>query len=991
MKFGALGPITVWDDQGRELTVPGVKVRALLAMLLIHRGQVVSVDKLVDALWGHAAPGDAAAVLRTKVTHLRRVIDQAGGNGRSTVLWRSPGYVLDVAAQAVDFEEFAAIIASARKEQYARGTVEYLSWGLSNWRGEAFGEFRDELFAKAMVAQLEEQRIEAIEERAEARLELGDPAWLTSELAEVTEHYPLRERLHAVWMRALYQQGRQNEALEVYAKLAHRLREDMGLDPSPNLAALQQSILRQEEPAAPTESTAVPPRRNASRVPTPLTDIIGRDEDIRQARKSLRENRLVTIAGPGGVGKTRLAIEIGNESAEEYPDGIWFVDLAPIPAPSGGPDADTRAQHSIHDAIARAIGLRDDYAASKHSFENPSHRDRQPDTDTQLACTPDQPELAGRISSFLMITRSLLIVDNAEHLLEATANVIRQLLSSTADVRVLVTSREPFRSPYEQLLTLPPLDVPGAQAHLDPTDLHRFAAVNLFLARAQSAGVRIDPTQENLARVSTVCRRLDGLPLAVELAAAKVRALGLEHLVERLDDRFRLLATASSGADPRHQTLRSVIDWSWDMLSETERMLLRRISVSAGGYLLEAAENVAGFGELNPTDIVETLSRLVEQSLLFAYETPHGMRYRMLESIAAYALERLGASGEYHTVTSRHVAYFSSLVTEAEQRLRTHEQCHWLKAMQAESDNLRSALSYATESSDPVAALRVANSSVWFWFMRGRLTEAHWSLAEAIHTAEATTTNDSSVDTLLAEARNWLAALRLRINAGIDQTAETTALLRSCPTDSARLRRSRWFLAFTMVCSEHTSNITVEPGTPVEAALTGTTADDVWGEAASVLGRAGIALTLGREDEGQQLAEEAATLFDRQGDNWGWLQATCFLSCVAESHGDMDTSQKLNQSALEVAEALELTSEYSMLLSKMGLAALVRGEFGDARQWYQRARHLAGDQCDSTVVGIAEAGLRLVDRRRSGGSVIAELEREIRPAVPAPTWEKAAS
>lgn len=951
----------MWDEKDTEVTIPGVKVRALLAILLINRAQVVSADRLIDGLWGDDAPTDASAVLRTKVTQLRRVIDQAGGDGRSVVTWRSPGYVLDVPPESVDYEEFTAAMRAAREQTDPQSQVEFYSSALTTWRGEALGEFRDHMFSKAHVVHLDELWIEAIEARVEARLALGDSSRVISELEHLRDQFPWRENVHSLLMRALYHAGRQQEALAVYSQVTSHLRDELGLDPSPHIAQLYQSILRQDMPASSPPS--VPPTEPArsGNVPQPLTDIVGRDEELREVHKLLSDHRLLTIFGPGGVGKTRLSIEIGHDVEADFPDGVWFVDLSSIVNFGERQERSEHQDYSVLSAIASALNLRDDSATGANELN-------------------EAVSLQGRITNYLMTHRALLIVDNAEHVLESVATAVRSIMANAADVRFLVTSREPFRAPFEKLYPLSPLEVPQPSTATDISDIDRFHALSLFFRRCADAGADIEPTPENVSLASTVCIQLDGLPLALELAAAKVPVLGLTQLLQRLDDRLRILRSPRSGAQQRHRTLQAVIGWSWEMLSQPQQVLLRRLSLSAGGYTLEAVEDIAAFGELDVDDMVDLLTRLADQSLVSVHTGAGHVRYRLLQSVSLYAYERLKESGEDATIAHRHLDHFGRKLSLSTRQLRTEQQANSLRALASDIDNIRLSVCVAHTYSSPEKLLRLVSDSTWFRFLRGNLTEAHRALEEALTQAR----QQGFQGPELTEALLWNAALYLRITetrARLD-TIDFATLLRHQSTDTPRVRRARWFLAYSLVAARNRLTSENVPQKHVLTALTAVGDDDTWGSAAATTARSLHAFLNEDFDQARTLAGLAAEEFSRLGDNWGWLQANDVLSRIAERESDFVTSRALDEKALHTAEALDLTSEFSRLLGKMGIAALVTGHQQEAREWFQRSRRLAGEQCDSDVCGMASTGLRVVDLGITGPDVLEAMHREYIPFDP---------
>ncbi|WP_308282642.1 BTAD domain-containing putative transcriptional regulator [Pseudonocardia nigra] len=595
MRFGVLGPLAVWTAGGMPVRIPETKVRALLAHLLVDAGRPVSTDALIEHLWGAAPPADPLAALRTRVSQLRRAV------GREVVVHGAAGYLLRVDPDAVDVTRFEALVRRARELDDARARTDLFTEALALWRGPAFADVADEPFARAAVVRMEEQRLAAVEDQAEARLALGEHHALAAELSDVVARHPLRERLRAVHLRALYRAGRQGDALAGYEELRRRLADELGASPGPELAALHQALLRQDPALTPA---AVPDPA----LPVPLTELIGREDAVARVHAMVDGGRLVTLVGPGGIGKTRLALEIAIGQAVGPPD-VRIVELAGRPA---GEDPTC----SLVETVAAGLGVHD-------------------------AAAPPGTEPLARLVEAMRNRRTLLVLDNCEHVVEPLAQLLDELLRGAPGLRVLATSREPLRLAGEQLFPVPALELPDSEHGRRPESLLAFSAVRLFVTRTAAADPGFVLDQHNAPAVTVICRRLDGLPLALELAATRVRAFGVHELARRLDQRFQLLADGRRGGPTRQQSLRAVIDWSWELLTHDERVVLRRLAVNVDGCTLEAAEAVSADEDV-PADLVAgLLVRLVDRSLVSVVDGPDGPRYRLLESVTAYCLERL--------------------------------------------------------------------------------------------------------------------------------------------------------------------------------------------------------------------------------------------------------------------------------------------------------------------------------------------------------------
>ncbi|MEU4579041.1 BTAD domain-containing putative transcriptional regulator [Nonomuraea sp. NPDC023979] len=901
MRFRVLGPLEVRTDDDVPVKVPESKVRLLLAILLSHDGRPVPVDALAEHLWGSAQPKDPAAVLRTKVAQLRRALESAEPGGRDLVEWRAGGYALRAAAGAVDARAFAALAARARAGADPQARAALLADALELWRGEPYAGFSAEPCLQGAIAQLAEQRLAAIEERAEAELELGRPAEVLDELAEQVRRHPLRERLRACHMRALYQAGRQGEALADYHDLRVRLADELGVDPSPAVAAVHQAILRQD--------AALEPARPRTDLPVPLTELIGRDEEIARVAELVHAGRLVTLTGPGGVGKTRLAVAVADRLAAAFPGGVHLVELAALdhPAHTGAPPAPA----DVATLIAATLGLT--RATGPGSRGQPV-----PPTD--------------RIVTAVRERRTLLVLDNCEHVVEPVAEIAGRLLAGAPGLRVLATGREPLGLSGERLHVVAPLAVPERDAPL--AGIAGADAVRLFTARAAAAGgFVLDETTAPAA--AAICRRLDGLPLALELAAARVRSLGVAEVARRLDSRFRLLTQGRRDAPARQRTLRAVIDWSWELLTEPERVALCRLALHPGGCTLDAAEAVCATGGIAGEEVMDVLARLVDRSLLVVA----GHRYRLADSVAAYCVERLTESGDLAAARSRHAAYYTELAERADAHVRGPDQERWLALLDAETVNLRGVLDDAVQSGDGAAALRLATALAWYWMLRGRLEEAHRAFTHALPLASTGT------------GRAWHAALSV-------MTGHDAATMSGDPppTDEPM---ALWVLGSSLFGSGDlpgSERLTRRALAAFEAR------GDEWGVAAARNTLAWHHLARGRSAAAEGDARLSLAAFDRLGDPWGQMLAVESLAAAAEATGHYRRAAGLYERSLGIAERLGLAAEIPFKLCGLADVHLSTGEHEQAGRLYERARRLAARESVRLAETYALIGLGRVAR-----------------------------
>ncbi|WP_116946800.1 BTAD domain-containing putative transcriptional regulator [Jiangella endophytica] len=670
MQVATLGSFEVRTDDGRVADVAGARLRGLLVALALEPSHVVPKATLVDWIWGADPPSDATNALHRLVSRLRKVLPDGVIEGHPD------GYRLAADSDAVDAVRFERLVGRARTADDVL-RVRLLREALALWRGAALQDvgLHESAAFDAAATRLEGLRLSAMEELFDAEIGLGHGAGLVTELTDVVAAHPLRERLVGALMRALVAAGRNSEALLAYERTREALADALGVDPAPELSALHLAVLRGEVG-----------RRDDDRktnLRAELTSYIGKDADVAAVRGLVTEHRLTTLIGPGGSGKTRLATETGRTLLDDLPDGVWLVELAAI-----GADGD------VAQATLGALRLRD----------------------SLLGDAPDL-EPIDRVVAALRERAMVLILDNCEHVIESAATFADRVLGECRRVRILATSREPLGITGEVLWPVAPLVLPADDA--DPGAIESSPAVRLLLERASAVRTDLMADTRTLATLARVCRALDGMPLAIELAAARLRSMSLDQLANRLDDRFRLLTGGSRTALPRHRTLRAMVDWSWELLTDPERAVLRRLSVFSGGASLDAAERVCADAEVAPGQVLDLLTALTEKSLVVA----EGERYRMLGTIKEYAEQRLDEAGETVRTRRAHLDHFTELAETAEPWLRRAEQVEWLATLEAEHDNLGAAMRDALAAGDAQAAMRLAAGAGWYWWLAGHKTE----------------------------------------------------------------------------------------------------------------------------------------------------------------------------------------------------------------------------------------------------------------------------
>ncbi|MCX5376997.1 BTAD domain-containing putative transcriptional regulator [Streptomyces sp. NBC_00091] len=945
MQYQILGTTSAFDDTGAPLTPGGPRLRALLTALALRAGApaAASVPDLVDEVWGDDPPHDAPAALQALVSRLRRTL------GSRDTVHADPagGYRLAAAREDVDLHRFTRLAALGAEQLPTDPTTAAttLREALALWRGPALADLPGPA-RTAHAAAPEARRAVALRDRIEADLRSGAaaPAELLPEIEALIHEHPYDEPLRAQQLRALRAAGRPADALATYERTRRDLAEGLGTDPGPELRALHAELLQ------------TPPPQPRGNIRPRLTSFVGREPELAALADDLARVRLVTLTGPGGSGKTRLA----EHAAAARPDSGWLVELARLDHPAAVPGA-----------VLSALGLRENSLVAREK----TAADDDPTTLLVEHCAH----------------RSLLLVlDNCEHVIGAAAELAERLLTHCPGVRILATSREPLGVPGEFLRPLEPL--PPGPAH------------QLFAERATAARPGFGPG-EDPAAVAEICARLDGLPLAIELAAARLRLLTPRQIADRLDDRFRLLTGGARTLRPRQQTLRAVVDWSWDLLDAPERTVLARLSAFAGGCDLDAAEAVCGAGGL---DIADTLGSLVDKSLVVAAPDPDGMRYRLLETIHEYAAERLAEEPEDARATvRRHAAHYLALTERAEPLLRSAGQLPWIRRVETELDNVRSALHAATDGDPEGAGIETAQRLVfalgWFWWLRNyRIEGADWTSrilaripvdppedspayrpfmrlqilhmlllaestgAERFHTPEHRALaarikeafRHGSPETTLFPGMLWPATSFLTGDA-LDFQENLDGSVANC-----RRHAGDWELAVTLLMRAHMA-IDMTGGLPsVDADLAelheiAHRVGDRWirSQVASAAGEA--ALSRGQYDTARAEYEECLRLAREVGAH---IEAPFAIARIAEaaySAGDFDTAERLLAEAHHEASQHGGVYDVGTFAGLLGaMLALQRGDFARARTECARTR-VAGERI--TVPSQFTAGLDLVD------------------------------
>ena len=941
MEVRLLGPVEVAGDDGRIVTVPGQKLQLLLAALAIERGKPISADRLVDIVYGDAPPRQPHNAVQVLVSRLRRSLAAAGDG--LTIETTDAGYAL-VASDEVttDLERFDAMVARARTrlDDDPGAAVIDLRGALDLVRGEPLAGLPAEGWARAERSRVTEAQLAAVEARIDAELAIGGHAAVVPELEQLTREHPLREHLWAQLVLALYRCGRQADALRAYQDARRHLVEELGIEPGAELRELEAKVLAQDPsldppvvvrttlvtrdgarpaPAAdgdgasaggrdrrPGPDGAAPPAattpRRRGNVPRPLTVCLGRQRELRDVLELLDSHRLVTLVGPGGAGKTRLAYEVAHELAPAVPEGVWLADLAGV-----------RDAGGVLSVLVRALRLDESVLAGGAS-----------------------PRTLDDVALALADRRLVLLVDNCEHVVDEVAVLVESLLAHCPDLRVLATSRETLGVPGEFLYVVPPL----------PLD----DAVELFVERASAGAAAPVAALTDGARdlVVEICRRLDGLPLAIELAAARARHLDLAEIVDRLDRRFELLTEGPRTAAPRQRTLRAVVDWSYELLDPDEQRVFERLSVFSGGATLEAARAVCADGDVDPRAVETLLGRLVDKSLVVLRRTPAGARFGLLQTLADYGADRLAERGETAATIRRHVEWARTLAARAAMSRAQAGSVTEVRAVQLEAANLQQAIAWALEE-DPLVALELASNLGWHWF-----TTMQAGLAWEVLTTALDAAPDDAPDALVAQGR--AVAGLAGVMAG--QAERAFALSASAHEIEERIgdpRRLGWHCFIR--ATQHVFATDPRPAAEwlAEARRWFTEIDDEHGLATVDFQQGVVTALLGDLTAADELLRRAVATCRRTGNHMTLMAALARLGEVAQRDGRLDDAYAAWQELHELATEAAVPALVSLAAAGMALIKLDQDEPEAAAALSEAAMAASGEGFSPLVEGYALA------------------------------------
>ena len=903
LEIRLLGPFEVLAGDG-PAGVSGSKRHGLLALLALRRGRVVGVEALVDALWDEDLPAAPRNAVQHHVARLRAAL------GQDSIVASPDGYALaDASVDALRFEALLAEARAALREGDARAGAEAVADALGLWRGPALHGLTDTEWFRAEARRLEALRVDALEEQFEAALALGEHREIVSTLRTTIEENPFRERLWGQLMLALYRSGRQADALETFQEARNVLSEQLAIEPGPELRRLQEAILVHDPSIAPVP--AAPPRRG--NLPASPTSFVDREEELPRVVELLRTHRLVTLTGPPGVGKSRLALETLRSLEQEIPDGAWLVDLARA----------TGAEH-VASLLAQAVDARG-------------------------------PDPLTRVIARLRGARAVLFLDACEHVLEEAARVASAVLSECAEVRVLATSREVLHLTGEVRVQVGPLALTG-DGSADGVDS---PAVRLFLARADAARPGFELTDESAALAAEVARQLDGLPLGIELAAARVNVLGLAELLSIVERRLTLLGERPPG-DPSRTALQALVEWSYDLLHADEKAVLQQVAVHRGGASLPSLVEVGARQGLTEATVTYLLGALVDKSVVLVSFPNGDARYDLLDTIRDYVLERLGESGGLAAARKAHAEYVASTADSAHAQLRGPDWRACVRRLELEHDNLWAAVEYAHDVGDSAIAIRLGAIAHYF-SLAERVSEGR----RFLELARAATSEDAPLEPQLELLAHlcYLATEELDVATAIEIGESTLALATTAPA-SANVGLVEGTLALALAESGDTKRAAA---TAEQAHTDAEATGDDWEIAVCSLFRAIVAARAGDASTVAAMAAAAYRHAGAIGFNAFQVPAALLEAWVAGQRQEVDAAVEAFERALDLAGDAGFADHAAFALAGLGSISLARGDLGAAEELQRRA--LAAAEAARSPWATAHARIELAHVLTTTGDI----------------------
>ena len=940
VQIAILGPLDVRTDDGEPCEVAGVRLRRLLIALALRPRRVATTSFLVDAVWGDEPPAEPGNALQALISRLRRAVPGI------PLLTQSTGYTLDVADDDIDVGRFQRLVAGVNQAD-PQTAAKQLGLALDLWRGPALADVADQEFALGAVARLDEARLAALQDRLDADLRAGAAARIIPELEGLVASHPLREPLIRLLMLALAEAGDRSRALQVYQDTRERLADHLGVSPSAELTAAHVRILRSDLAVVPeVTAPSIDDTPRLTNLRAELTSFIGRDRDTRELESILSGSRLVTVLGAGGSGKTRLASHVarGQLDSGAAPDGAWMIEFASVSDPA-----------DLVPTVAAALSLRDGALVRGRSVR-----------------AADGTALE-RLLATLAVKATLLVFDNCEHLVGAIAGLADQILGACPSVRILATSREPLSLIGEAIWPIEPLALPPDAG---APDLESFDAIRLLAERAVAVRPGFAVTAENAEAVVRICRSLDGMPLAIELAAARLRTMSPQHLADRLSDRFAVLTGGSRTALPRHQTLRAVVDWSWELTDDAERRLWRRLSVFAGGATLDAVENVCG-GDF------DTLTALADKSLVIVRDGGSGPRFHLLETIKAYGGMRLDEAGERDPVYAAHADYFRGLAADARARLHGSEQLEWFAILEGDHDNLNAVIRYAVAAGDVRTAIEMVGDLGWYWWIRGHRREGLDLVVAALAVP------DPEASTRVARATAYTVGALLAIDGAHDLKVAVGYFDRAYQLMSRLPETNDPLLHLVPPLRALFRMFSTSQVTDIDDMLLPVNDPFPWVAATALTIRAHSLLNLGRTGDAAAADFRAALRIYRDlGERWGMSFSMSSLASLSAWHGDLDPAIAYLEEALRCVVELGVWEDRIAVRLQLVRLLWLRGDHDRARSelaiGFRDANRFGAPESRAMANGTAAEIARLSGDLTAAGEFLADIRDIVAPHSVAP-------
>jgi predicted ATPase len=932
------GPLQVTSDGAGAVTLSSARERALLALLAVNTQQTLTSDELIDSVWGDELPADPKHALQSAMSRLRRTLRSVGDG--NVVVTDSSGYRLADGVDT-DISRFCSLLDHARSviEDDPEGARDLFEEAIALSTQRPLTDFAYDDWALPHIAALTEARSVALGDRIELDLRLGRSREVVSELQRLVAEQPLRERFRAQLMVALYRSGRQDAALAEFAEAGRKLGEELGVEPSTELKRLEQAILDQdpeldlELDRRAASGAGRPPAQRRDNLPVQLTSFIGRSADLVALEDLAGEQRLLTLTGPGGTGKTRLAIKLAGHMRDRYPDGVWFVDLATI-----------SSDNQVWPAIGSVRGVREQ----------------------------ETGDLAAVVTRHIGSDRALLILDNCEHVVVGAASATERLLIECPKLQVLTTSRERLKAAGEVVWPVAPLRVPEASSTVTSEDLAGFDAAGLFVERLTAMDPAFVLDDLTAPAVVKICQSVEGIPLALELAAARAAALGVVEVSELLGDRLDLLEGGRRVATGRHRTYEATVRWSYDLLETRQQQFFRSLAVFRGGFDMVAAERVSSAA----ADAVPTLVARLSEASLIARDTAAATagRYRMLEPVRQAAAKLLVETGEDAVARAAHCAHYTEMASRASRGLRSPDQASWTSMVHAENANLVAAFEHSTAVGDAETALTIASALAPSMQVRGQLTEGRRLVTEAVDMGtgpngmRATALTDlahlsffqcdysqmadyadqalalvdpdaAPASTAEALAARGLAALKHRDRAQAHQLLERALHLYQQAGDSWGAASALSYLGLVSLDEGDLPSARRHFEASLERLRN---RGESWVAAFAMCALGNLARVAGGTDLAESLLTEAFSMSQRIDDEWGIARAEAFLARLRIDQGELPTAAPLLTNALERFVRMGDREDTALCLEGIANLAAAAGDSEPAAELLGAAEHLRG-------------------------------------------------